>query len=70
LLRPLLRSVIGCVREEGADAAIFRVPGDQPTVLAMLQQAAFRISHSDVRMTYADLPVRDRPGTIHLSKWE
>ncbi|MFC1544267.1 GNAT family N-acetyltransferase [Gemmatimonadota bacterium] len=68
--REFTKAILARLSEAGLDAAIFRVTADQPIALETLQEMGFRITHSDVRLTYRDLPVRDRPGTVHLSKWE
>ncbi|MFC1530303.1 GNAT family N-acetyltransferase [Gemmatimonadota bacterium] len=54
----------------GFDAIIFRVPVRYRSARNILLRRGFTINHSDVRMTCDDLPEADRPGVIHLSKWE
>jgi predicted N-acetyltransferase YhbS len=58
------------IGKEGYDAAIVRVPVRYVGVRDCLLRRGYSISHSDVRMTYADMAEADRPGTVHLSKWE
>lgn len=70
LLDGMLGALEAWADDGGYDAMIFRVPVRYWPVRDMLLRRGFRISHSDVRMTCAGFPERDRPGLIHLSKWE
>jgi len=74
ILTRLLESVITGLEKRfvasGFDAIIFRVPVRNRSARNVLLSRGFTISHSDVRMTWDDLPEADRSGVIHLSKWE
>lgn len=70
LMEGMLEALEVWAAEGGYDAMIFRVPVRYWSVRDLLLKRGFRISHSDVRMTCAGFPEMDRPGLIHLSKWE
>jgi hypothetical protein len=70
MYRGMIRLTEKWMISERYDAAIFRVPARYSNIRDCLMKRGYSISHSDVRMTYADMKERDRPGTIHLSKWE
>ncbi len=58
------------ILEQGFDACIVRVPTRCQTVRDLLLRRGFTITHSDVRLTWPDLPERLAAGAVHLSKWE
>ena len=70
LMEGMLDALDVWAAEGGYDAMIFRVPVRYWSVRDLLLKRGFKISHSDVRMTCAGFPEMDRPGLIHLSKWE
>ncbi|GEM_PF-1156435 len=52
------------------DALIVRVPTRFAAARDILLRRGFTITHSDVRLTWPDLPERIREGAVHLCKWE
>jgi len=54
----------------GYDALIVRVPTRFPAARDILLERGFAITHSDVRLTWPDLPERMQAGAVHLCKWE
>jgi hypothetical protein len=70
MLESMLGGLVKRLVDGGFDAIIFRVPVRYRPVRNILLNHGFMITHSDVRMTCDGLPEADRPGVIHLSKWE
>ncbi|MFO7767409.1 MAG: GNAT family N-acetyltransferase [bacterium] len=66
LIAALERELIG----EDIEALIFRVPSAETSMVRWLTGSGFRISHSDARMCFEDLPEERRPDVLHLNKWE
>jgi predicted N-acetyltransferase YhbS len=70
VLEGLLDAVEERQKETKGGALTVRVPARCPAALDALLARGFFITHSDIRLTFAGEPERDRGDVLHLSKWE
>lgn len=70
LLNAMVDSIEQWILRKKHDSLIFRVPVKYSSACDLFLRRGYSITHSDIRMTYRDAPEVDRPGLIHLNKWE